>query len=159
MITLRRMISRMLAVAIGMSVSGHAGAIDPPGPILDAGQLAQASGQQIFEHICQACHMPDARGATGAGQFPALAQDPRLASADYMVVTLLLGRRNMPSFRPRPDLHGFEALTHTTLSDAEIARVVNYVRSHFGNHYRDTVSAADVAALHAAHPPAPKDSP
>ena len=30
------------------------------------------------------------------------------------------------------------------MSDAQVAAVVNYVRTHFGNAYRDTVSANDV---------------
>ncbi|MEW9623408.1 hypothetical protein [Rhodanobacter geophilus] len=63
---------------------------------------------------------------------------------------VLNGRDDMPSFGPRPDYRGLEAYAHTGLDDAAIARVVNYVRSHSGNHYRDTVTAARVAALHPA---------
>jgi hypothetical protein len=33
------------------------------------------------------------------------------------------------------------------LNDAQVASVVNYVRSHFGNKWQDTVTAAEVAAL------------
>ncbi len=33
------------------------------------------------------------------------------------------------------------------LSDAQIAEIVNYIRSHFGNHYRERLTAAEVAAL------------
>jgi len=115
--------------------------------VLSPQQLSRASGAVIYRHVCQACHMPDARGATGAGRFPSLAGDPRLASSRFMISVLLMGRSDMPSFRPRPDLKGFEAKTHVTLGNAEIARVVNYVRSHFGNHYEDRVTPADVAAL------------
>jgi len=122
-------------------------ASDDPQAMLSPQQLSHASGQAIYRHVCQACHMPDARGARGAGRFPALAGDPRLASSRYMISVLLMGRSNMPSFRPRPDLRGFEGKVHVTLSDAEIARVVNFVRSHFGNHYSDRVTSADVAAL------------
>ena len=32
------------------------------------------------------------------------------------------------------------------LDDEQVAAVVNYVRTHFGNDYRDNVSAADVKA-------------
>ena len=38
------------------------------------------------------------------------------------------------------------------MSDAQVAEVVNYVRTHFGNTYSDAVSAADVAT---ARPRAP----
>jgi mono/diheme cytochrome c family protein len=32
------------------------------------------------------------------------------------------------------------------MSDAQVAAVVNYVRTHFGNQYSDAVSADDVKA-------------
>jgi mono/diheme cytochrome c family protein len=38
------------------------------------------------------------------------------------------------------------------LSDAQIADVVNYVRSHFDNHYKTEVTGKQVAAL--PHPAA-----
>ena len=36
-----------------------------------------------------------------------------------------------------------------SLSDEQIAEVVNYVRSHFDNHYGDALTSADVAKLRA----------
>jgi mono/diheme cytochrome c family protein len=118
--------------------------------VLSRAALAQADGAQIYRHICQGCHMPDAHGATGAGAYPALAGDAKLASANFAAATVLFGRRDMPAFGPRPGLQGFEALMHVDLSDAQIAAVINYVRSHFGNRFADELSAADVAALHPA---------
>jgi mono/diheme cytochrome c family protein len=32
------------------------------------------------------------------------------------------------------------------MSDAQVADVANYIRTHFGNSYSEAVSAADVAA-------------
>jgi hypothetical protein len=40
------------------------------------------------------------------------------------------------------------------MSDQQVADVANYVRSHFGNAYGDTVT---VAAVKAARPPGPPD--
>ncbi len=117
-------------------------------PVFGDKALAAASGEQIYQHVCQACHMADGRGAQGAGNYPALAENPKLASASYTATTVLLGRRNMPHFAPQNDLSGLEAFAVMQLDDAEIAAVVNYVRSHFGNRYTDEVTAADVAALH-----------
>ena len=117
-------------------------------PVLGDKALATASGEQIYQHVCQACHMPDGRGAQGAGNYPALAENPKLASASYTATTVLLGRRNMPHFAPQNDLSGLEAFAVMHLDDAQVATVVNYVRSHFGNHYTDELTAADVAALH-----------
>jgi mono/diheme cytochrome c family protein len=107
--------------------------------------LATADGKTIFEHICQGCHMPDAKGATGAGTYPALAGDPRLVSPQYMAAVVLHGRRDMPSFIQTGEAGPLE---DGKLSDAQVADVVNYVRTHFGNHYTDRITERDVASMH-----------
>jgi mono/diheme cytochrome c family protein len=112
---------------------------------LNAAQLETNDGQQIYAAICQGCHMSGAQGAVGAGHFPALAKDATLASRQYMAITLLMGRRNMPAFGARHAI-GFGG-PPATLTEEQIAAVVNYVRSHFGNHYTDLITAAEVRAL------------
>ena len=113
--------------------------------ILDAEPLSLANGQEIYEHICQGCHMADGGGAVGAGRYPALARDRHLASHKFVAVTLLMGRRNMPAFGAKHTLAfiGRPAV----LTDVQIAAVINYVRTHFGNRYTDAITAAEVAAL------------
>jgi mono/diheme cytochrome c family protein len=108
-------------------------------------QFAKMDGAGIYSHVCQGCHMPQGQGAKGAGAYPALAQDPNLASAPYIVLTVLEGRKNMPAFGLGS--HG-EDKRLVELTDAQVADVANYVRNHFGNHYGDSVSEKDVAALH-----------
>lgn len=114
--------------------------------------LRDANGEAVFRHICQGCHMPDAKGATGAGTYPALTGNPRLVSAQYMAATILFGRHDMPSFKTSatPNHSFFE---DAKLSDAQIAEVINYIRTHFGNHYSDSITAAEVTAMH------PQDNP
>jgi mono/diheme cytochrome c family protein len=107
--------------------------------------LEAMDGRQIYERICQGCHMADGRGAVGAGHYPALAKDPTLASRQYMALTLLTGRRNMPAFGEKHAI-GFGGPA-VTLTDAQIAAVTNYVRTNFGNQYSDSITAAEVAAL------------
>jgi mono/diheme cytochrome c family protein len=134
------------AIATGLIVAAlffgtPAGAIT----ILDAEPVGLASGQEIYEHICQGCHMPDGAGAVGAGRYPALAKNRNLASRQFMAVTLLLGRRNMPAFGAK---HAIAFIGRpVTLSDVQIAAVINYVRTHFGNHYTDAITAAEIAAF------------
>ena len=113
--------------------------------IFDPSSLGTSDGGQIFARICQGCHMTDAGGAVGAGHYPALAKDPTLASRQYMALTILMGRRNMPAFGAQHAI-GFVA-PPATLTDEQIAAVINYVRSHFGNRYKDSITAAEVAAL------------
>jgi mono/diheme cytochrome c family protein len=109
-----------------------------------AGKFPQQTGEDLFRNICQGCHMPDAKGAIGAGRYPALAADPALASKEFMVITLLQGRRNMPAFGGDGEVGLFFKLP--TLNDEQIAAVINYVRSNFGNNFQGTVTAAEVKA-------------
>jgi hypothetical protein len=105
-----------------------------PGPFFFHGQFIHRDGATLYRAICQGCHMPDARGAQGAGMYPALAANPKLASPSYPVLTVLNGRRGMPSLG-------------VYLSDEQVAEVVNFVRTHFDNHYADAVATGDVAKL------------
>lgn len=113
--------------------------------IFDASILNTTDGQKIYEQVCQGCHMPDGRGATGAGQYPALAMDRTLVAGQYVALTVLKGRRNMPAFGAG---YGFTLVgAPAVLSNVQMAAVINYVRTHFGNHYRDAISADDIAVL------------
>jgi mono/diheme cytochrome c family protein len=95
-------------------------------------------GEALYKEICQACHMPDAKGASGAGAYPALAANPKLAGKAYPVFVVINGLKAMPSFG-------------VSLSDRQIADVVNYIRSHFGNRYTDTVTSGEVKALRSSN--------
>jgi mono/diheme cytochrome c family protein len=132
-----------LLFVVAGSRAAHAGSDG----IFDASIFSTTDGQKIYEQICQGCHMPDGRGATGAGQYPALAMDRTLAVGQYVALTVLKGRRNMPAFGAK---YSFTLMgAPAVLSNAQMAAVINYVRSHFGNHYRDAVSADEIAALDA----------
>ena len=96
-------------------------------------QYPQKTGEQIFHGVCQACHMPNAKGAVGAGAYPALAGDKRLAAVSYPLAILVNGFAAMPPFRDN-------------LSAQQTAAVINYIRTHFGNHYHDKATVAEVKA-------------
>lgn len=99
-----------------------------------SGHFGEQTGEALWRGICQGCHMPNAQGAVGAGAYPRLAGDPRLASNLYPTMMVLNGQRAMPSFGG-------------SLSDAQVAAVVNYLRTHFGNHYADPITPDQVKAL------------
>jgi mono/diheme cytochrome c family protein len=101
-------------------------------PALSTGfRFAEMTGEELFGNVCQGCHMSDARGATGAGAYPSLAGDSNLGASGYPVAIVVNGKRAMPPFG-------------AMMSDDQVAAVVNYLRTHFGNNYRDTVTAEDV---------------
>jgi mono/diheme cytochrome c family protein len=112
--------------------------------------LASLSGEQIYDHICQGCHMAGGQGAVGAGFYPKLAANKNFVSWQFVAVTVLKGRNGMPPFG-YPVNDGVKS-GPMHLSDAQIADVVNYVRGHFGNSYKAEVTPAQIAAL--PHPAA-----
>src|SRR5262252_7498757 len=86
------------AVLILAPLMTHADASDEPPPFSPPGSFFAASpfihrdGATLYRAVCQGCHMPDAHGAQGAGHYPALAANPKLASATYPAITVLRGR-------------------------------------------------------------------
>ena len=115
-------------------VAGPARAADSAdGSFQSVTRFMERGGEAVFVHVCAGCHMPDAKGAVGAAHYPALAQDAKLGIASYAVFMVTNGRAGMPSFG-------------RLLDDDQIAGVVNYVRTHFGNDYKDAVTPADVKA-------------
>jgi mono/diheme cytochrome c family protein len=97
------------------------------------GTYALNGGEAIYQGICQGCHMAEAQGAEGAGRYPALASNPRLAGTAYVTHLVLKGQKAMPGFGDN-------------LSDQQVADVVNYVRTHFGNRFGGAVTPADAQA-------------
>jgi mono/diheme cytochrome c family protein len=97
-------------------------------------KFTEQSGEQLFANVCQGCHMSDGKGAVGAGVYPSLAADKNLEAGGYPVSLVVLGQGAMPPFG-------------AMMSDEQIAAVVNYLRTHFGNDYKDAVTAEDVKAV------------
>jgi mono/diheme cytochrome c family protein len=105
---------------------------DRPGRTFSSGyRFVEMTGEELFVNVCQGCHMPDAAGATGAGSYPSLVGNTKLESGAYPVYLVVNGRRAMPPFGDM-------------MTDGQIVAVVNYVRTHFGNHFIDAVTAKDV---------------
>lgn len=77
------------------------------------------AGQSLFLDNCSACHQADGAGVKGA--FPALAGDPFVQGDRASLAEVVLkGRGGMPTFKD-------------DLSDADIAAILSYVRSSWGN--------------------------
>jgi mono/diheme cytochrome c family protein len=103
---------------------------------------AQTAGATLFSQNCAACHQPNGQGVHGA--FPALAGDTFVQGDPKAVASVLLhGRGGMPNFSE-------------DLSNADIAAVLTYVRSSWGNHAAP-VDVASVAAVRQGAADPPKD--
>ena len=101
---------------------------------------APADGKTLFAKNCAACHQANGRGIPGA--FPALVASPvAIGPADAVAEVLLKGRGGMPDFS-------------TSLDDADIAAVLTYARSSWGNH-APPITGAEVTLRRAALQVAP----
>lgn len=147
-----RITAAVIASAVALGALGVAAiAQDAPpvgpasaGPVIGDAEAAaiasnsptfdETSGERLYMTVCAACHMPDGQGASGAGTYPALAENRRLMAGGYGVYVVMKGMNGMP---PLGDM----------MTDQQVADVVNYVRTHFGNDYADPVGPEDVAAL------------
>ncbi len=123
-----------LALLAAMATPAFA---DEPGPGGSKPPIPK-DGREIYVFYCQACHMEGGKGAEGAGKFPALANNPRLGTTAYAISIVEKGRGGMPWFSDQ-------------LSPTQVAQVVSYLRTNFGNSYKDPVTAADVQPF--AKPP------
>ncbi len=103
-----------------------------------AGASAQTDGATLFQQNCSACHQPMGQGVSGA--FPALAGnkfvqgDPK--GPAYVVTH---GRGGMPNFSE-------------DLDDAQVAAILSFVRSAWGNS-APPLDAALVASVRGATAP------
>ena len=119
-----------LALVMSLALSSAASAQDVR-TFSSGYRFVEMTGEELFANVCQGCHMPDAAGATGAGSYPSLVGNSNLEAAGYPVQLVVNGRRGMPPFGDM-------------MTDGQVAAVVNYLRTHFGNNYQDAVTVGDV---------------
>lgn len=108
-----------------------------------------ASGEAVFGNICIACHQPDGRGK--GNDFPPLAGNPDLfLSREYPALVVLNGIAGPLQVEGR----SFDSAmpSFASLSDAEVAAVIRYVRDAWGNGKLKpgdlgTLAAGDIAEL------------
>jgi cytochrome c6 len=92
----------------------------------------QPTGRDLYLHACADCHQ--ANGAGEPGEFPPLIHDRLVTGAPTLGARIVLeGAGPMPNFDDQ-------------FTDAQIAAVLTYVRSSFGNN-APAVSPATVAGV------------
>jgi mono/diheme cytochrome c family protein len=126
-------VPRRALLAALFALAGASDALaDPPAATLSSGfRFTEQTGEALYANVCQACHMSKGEGALGAGRYPPLANNQSLKAGGYPIYAVLHGQKGMSPFG-------------RMLSDDQVAAVVNYVRTHFGNNYTDAVTAQDV---------------
>ena len=108
---------------------------------------AAQSGEQIYTTRCAACHQADANGLPN--MFPPLAGSEWVNGDAGRAIKILLHGLEGDVEVKGETFNGVMPPWGAAMSDSEIAAVLTYVRSHFGNK-SDAVTAAQVAKLRAA---------
>lgn len=108
----------------------------------------EADGARVFSATCAACHQANAMGLPE--QYPPLAGSGWVTGSERRLLRIVLhgltGQIDVEGETFNSAMPGWGA----TLKDAEIAAVVSYVRTHFGNH-APSVTAATVARVRKEH--------
>ena len=87
-------------------------------------------GKVIYETSCMSCHMPEGTGLEGT--FPPLANSKNLADKNRLIKVILQGMK-VPVKGNEVDYDS--QMAPVSLTDAEVADVLNYVRNTWGNKY------------------------
>lgn len=124
---------------IGLSVflsacsgSGRHSAIDDP-------------GHRIYAQYCTVCHQADGTGINRL--YPPLTQTDWVEGDAGRLIRLILYGMSGPVTVQGVEYNGLMP-SHLHLSDEQVADVLSFVRSNFGND-ADSVRAADVASIRA----------
>ena len=100
-----------------------------------------SDGEVLYLNNCNACHMPDGRGAPGV--FPALAGNSLVTAPTTKGLTdVILHGAEMPSTAKRPERLAMPAFGDR-LSDTDVAALETFLRSAWGN-AAPSVSDTDV---------------
>ena len=107
-----------------------------------------ARGQQVFAANCVACHQLGGEGVPGA--FPPLAgSDFLMADKDRAIGVVMRGLSGEVTVKGQK-FNG--VMPSLDLTNSDIAAVLSYVRTNFGNHATDVVTLRDVQRVRAARP-------
>lgn len=129
------MIRRVAGVAAAVSLAASASVVQ-----------AQKTGAEVYA-TCAACHQANGQGVPGA--FPPLAGSEWVTGKPDIPIAIVLHGMQGPMTVKGQKYNSVMAPWGTTFNDDQVAAVVTYIRSQWGNK-APAVTKADVARVRAA---------
>jgi nitrite reductase (NO-forming)/hydroxylamine reductase len=124
----------ILAFLTGAFVFSHTGSV----------AVAAADGKAIYDSKCAACHQATGQGVTGA--FPPLAGNPNVTGdAKKVIATVVKGMSGSLTVAGKT-YNGAMPAWKGQFSNAEMAAVITYIRTSWGNK-GSAVTEKQVAAV------------
>lgn len=116
-----------------------------PAASTSAEKPVESPGETVYNQNCRMCHMPKGEGVAGLN--PPLAQTDWVNGDKERLIALILNGMSGPIEVNSTTYNGIMT-PYTHLSDTDIAAVLSYIRSSFGNQ-SGPVTADEVAAVRA----------
>jgi len=123
------------APAAGPSEAATSGAM--------AANTSTGNGQQVYSQNCSSCHQS---AGEGNAVFPPLAHNPVVTGDPVKVITIVKNGLTGKITVNGKTFNGQMPAWKSQLSDGDIAAVITYIRSSWGNH-ASAVTTAQVAAV------------
>lgn len=108
------------------------------------GGAANQAGAKVFTNTCASCHQPNGKGIPGV--YPPLGGSAFVQADPAIPVRIVLHGFKGEIIRNGTNYNGVMTPFHSALSDQEIADVLTYVRSSFGNSASE-IDAATVTEI------------
>jgi mono/diheme cytochrome c family protein len=105
---------------------------------------AATAGEKIYNQNCSSCHQPNGQGVQGT--FPPLAGNPTVTGDSGNVIAIVKFGKSGPIKVGASQYNGMMPAWGQSLSNADIAAVVTYIRSAWGNSASPVTEAAVAAA-------------
>ncbi len=103
-------------------------------------------GKKVYEEFCLSCHQEDGMGVSGMN--PPLSQTEWVSGDKTRLIKTVLNGMQTPIQINGESFHN-PMPSHAFLTDQQIADVLTYIRSNFGNKY-PAVTAAEVKTARAS---------
>ncbi len=125
------------AAATGASSAGGSSSGAPA-------SAASGNGSKVFQTNCSSCHGAAGQGLPGA--FPPLANNPAVTGDPNKVIGIVINGLHGAISINGATYNGQMPAWKGTLSNADIADVITYIRGSLGNNKASAVTAAQVSA-------------
>lgn len=145
-----RIVRTLAAASLLLAACGGDKAPEAPAeeaPAAAPVETASTAGETTYQQVCVSCHQADGKGLPPS--FPPLAGSALVNGDPAKPIAIVLHGMQGEIVREGTTYNGVMSAWGSMLSDDDVANVLTYVRSNFGNS-ASAVTAAEVAAVRAA---------
>ncbi|HEV3091917.1 MAG TPA: cytochrome c [Candidatus Cybelea sp.] len=141
---MKRLLCAFCIAALAACAKGGSSSASATAAAVAKNPASASDGATVYVANCSSCHQPNGRGVAGA--FPPLAGNPTVNGNPIAVIAIV---KNGLEGRLVVDGNAYSGIMPSwkhEISDEQIAAVISYIRSSWGNH-AGGVSVSDVGSI------------